>query len=317
MDPLGEATGREQLDNQRSLCIYPAAHGIRTMSFCSQYGIEGPWIRLLNIWPGYVLFVAKEHYSCIECRSKPKGQSSPCPLCTSRLDLMIELVAFVNKSHASSYPIRTTDTEYTAGVDGPLDDLGQQKDGKKCSGWDPGYDQKIDDSSLLIESVTIDNDLPDNAHMSQTQLGKRKLAIDQNRDEDGDGGARKRRHSGAKKQFFACPFFKRDREQHSSCRNRKFKKISQLEGHIIRRHAFGDYYCAICYEDFPDAASWTIHCRSPSCQPRATPPRVFADDFCTLCQDIVLLRHTPTQMWFAIWDNIFPGIDRPESPYIS
>jgi hypothetical protein len=30
-----------------------------------------------------------------------------------------------------------------------------------------------------------------------------------------------------------------------------------------------------------------------------------------------LLRHTPTQMWFAIWDNIFPGIDRPESPYIS
>ncbi|CAH0040329.1 unnamed protein product [Clonostachys rhizophaga] len=315
MHLLGKATGPEQLYEQRSLCIYPTAHGVSTMSFCSQYGIEGPWIRLLNIWPGYVLFDAKEHSCCVECRSKPHDRSSPCPLCTSRLDLMIELVAFINKSHAS-YPIRTIDTEYTTDVDGLIDDLGQQ-DRKECSGWNPGHGQEIDDSSLIKESVTVNNPRPENAHVSQNRLGKRKLAIDQNRDEDKDGGARKRRHSGAKKQYLACPFFKHDREQHSSCRNRKFKKISQLKGHIIRRHAFRDYYCPICYEEFPDPAIWTSHCRSAICQPRATPPRVFADDFRTLCRDIVLLRHTPTQMWFAIWDNIFPGVDRPESPYIS
>ncbi|CAH0057320.1 unnamed protein product [Clonostachys solani] len=313
MDHLEETTGRDQPDKQRSLC---AAHDVRFTDFCSQHEIEGPWICLLDICPGYVLFVAKEHYSCVECRFKPNGQSSPCLLCTIRLDLITELAAFVNNKSHASYPIHTIDTEYAAGVDGPLDDLGRQ-DRKKCSGWDPGHGQEIDDSSLIIESLAVDNARPNDAHVSQTQLGKRKLAINQNRDEDGDGGAIKRHHSDAKKLVYACPFFKHDREQHSSCRNRKFKKMFQLEGHITRRHAFGDYYCAICYEEFADTATWTSHCRSSICQPRATPPRIFADDFHTFFQDLVSLRQTPTQMWFAIWDHIFPGVDRPESPYFS
>ncbi|CAG9986491.1 unnamed protein product [Clonostachys byssicola] len=310
MYPLGEVIGRDQLDKQRSLCTHLTGHGAKSTNVCSQYEIQGPWIRLLNI------FVAKEHYySCIECRSKLNDQSSPCSLCTGRLNLMIKLVTFFNKSHAS-YPIPTIGPEYTTEVDGTFDCFGQQ-DVKKCSGWDPGHGQEIDDSSSTIESLNVNNVRSDNAHASQTQLGKRKLAINQNRDEDDEGGATKRRHSGAKKEFFACPFFKHDREQHSSCRNRKFKRISQLEGHIIRRHALGDYYCPSCYEEFPDADIWTTHCRSAICQAEATPPRVFADDFRTLCQGLVLLRHTPAQMWFAIWDHIFPGVDRPESPYIS
>ncbi|VUC32957.1 unnamed protein product [Clonostachys rosea] len=315
MDTLEGAVVRHQTDEQRSISIDLTPHTAGFKAFFDQYKIERPSVCLLNTLPGYVLSVAEEHYSCVVCRSKPDGQSSPCPLCTSKLNLMIEPAVFANKSHVS-YSIRTVDTEYIAGVDGPLDDLWWYG-GKKCSGWDPGHGQKIDDSSVIRESLTVDNARSDGAYLSQTRLTKRKLAVNRKRDEDGDGRSRKRHHSDAKKLLFACPFFKNDPDQHGSCRNRKFKKMSKLEAHILHRHTFGDYYCAICYEEFPDAATWTSHCRNPMCQPQEAPARIFADDFHSFFQGLISLRQTQTQMWFAIWDWIFPGVDRPESPFIS
>jgi hypothetical protein len=119
----------------------------------------------------------------------------------------------------------------------------------------------------------------------------------------------------------ACPFFQNDPTRYQRCRNRPLGSIRQLKRHLLRRHKM-PCYCPVCLHIFPDEASRDHHVRLESCQARSSDDFHLIDGITREQQlRLAFIEKTATtseqESWFRIFDVLFPGCERPATPYLT
>ncbi|CAG9984172.1 unnamed protein product [Clonostachys byssicola] len=188
-----------------------------------------------------------------------------------------------------------------------------------------GVDQADPPSSCGAPSTVDGRGMTHRPHQKRgrANIGGEKEAEEEEDGGDGEGGGPpKRRHlgSGQVTQFFACPYFKRDPERHWRCyRKYELKRVADVKGHLERVHTLGDYYCATCFAEFPDAESWMRHTQDDTCQPPQPPEHILTKQtFRRMNQAFVEARRSSdSDKWYLLYDLVFPGAtDRPASPYL-
>ncbi|KEF51929.1 uncharacterized protein A1O9_11919 [Exophiala aquamarina CBS 119918] len=152
-------------------------------------------------------------------------------------------------------------------------------------------------------------------------------------DEEGaaDGGPhpkRKRRSPEKSARLFACPFAKFDPERYSErniieknyrkCSSKYLRDIARLKQHLYRTHQRPEWYCGNCYQNFDSREQLNEHNRErPPCD-RST---ARYEEMMTDNQLKEIKRRSPEnsqhQMWYKIFQLLFPDAPRPISPYVS
>lgn len=116
--------------------------------------------------------------------------------------------------------------------------------------------------------------------------------------------------------LFACPFWKSHSNHWRDCFKYKLKRIRDVKQHLRRIHA-ACCYCVRCGQDFHRREDLDTHYGSiPSCDARQ-----FQRKWLSEVQKESLAKRsdprcTDEEQWFAIWDIVFPGELRPDSPYL-
>lgn len=127
---------------------------------------------------------------------------------------------------------------------------------------------------------------------------------------------------------FACHFYLHDRIGHSACLNVRLARLSDVRQHLLERTHNQVVHCAVCGTIFPGRATEArrrrdAHAQAATCQPSPSPlnyPGITEDEERRI-RDIA--RNTRTadydgvRRWFMIWDCLFPGEQRPESPFLT
>lgn len=160
----------------------------------------------------------------------------------------------------------------------------------------------------------------------RSQSGKRRAEDD----EDWDDGFRRPPRptkraavspEGPRTRALACPFWKLEPQAHGKCFPRKFSRISDVKLHLRRKHKQpAPDYCQRCWAAFEDGADKIAHLSDDTddrCRynPAGRPPGI--DNAMDVALGKKSKRDQSTEeRWFAIWDIVFPGQQRPSSPYI-
>ncbi|VUC35588.1 unnamed protein product [Clonostachys rosea] len=119
------------------------------------------------------------------------------------------------------------------------------------------------------------------------------------------------------KRYFACPFYKYDPVRHWRCyRKYEFKQPYDVTTHLERLHVISDYYCAKCFKEFDDQRRWLEH-DMDACLEIAGPERLWKEDVEDLLGIPTSRGTSDSEKWYSLWDRVFPGVDRPSSPYVS
>ncbi|CAG9992717.1 unnamed protein product [Clonostachys byssicola] len=123
---------------------------------------------------------------------------------------------------------------------------------------------------------------------------------------------------GPSRRSWACPFHKYDRERYHSCATVTLSRIPDVWQHIRRTHVLSlNAYCLLCFADFESSSQLAEHRSRGDCVQILGPEHLRQQDVAYLDP---FLR-APSGLtndeakWFRIWDNVFPGWVRPESPY--
>ncbi|KAK8067425.1 hypothetical protein PG996_006537 [Apiospora saccharicola] len=146
-------------------------------------------------------------------------------------------------------------------------------------------------------------------------------------DSDSDGespnGSKRAKHSpggnetkGEPSTTYACPFLKKHPHKHRDCAKYVFKRVRDVKQHLNRSHRTPDFYCARCYDVFPNSKERDEHTRDKQCQ--VQPNRRF--EGITEEQKGLLLQNkgrnkSNEEQWFLMWDILFPNTRRPGSVY--
>lgn len=127
---------------------------------------------------------------------------------------------------------------------------------------------------------------------------------------------------------FACPFYLHDRLRHSECLNIRLTRLSDVRQHLLERAHNQVVHCPVCGTTFAGRTADArrrrdAHVREETCEPSPSPlnfPGITEDEEQSIRQ---IARNTRTtqysevQRWFMIWDFLFPGEPRPDSPFLS
>ncbi|KAK1676826.1 hypothetical protein BDP55DRAFT_660860 [Colletotrichum godetiae] len=124
-----------------------------------------------------------------------------------------------------------------------------------------------------------------------------------------------------KGRLFACHFYAHDTVAHECCRHYKFDEVRDIKRHMTeegRGNHRQPIHCVICFSLFDTFAERSAHLRLRTCR-----AGVCNFDASGLNEDqIASIRglkksrgEDEKEFWFKIWDIIFPGEQRPLSPY--
>lgn len=124
-----------------------------------------------------------------------------------------------------------------------------------------------------------------------------------------------------KGRLFACHFYAHDTVAHECCRHYKFDEVKDIKRHLTeegRGNHRQPIHCVICFSLFTTFADCSAHIRAQTCH-----PSVCDFDVSGLDEDqIAAIRglkkprdKDQKEFWFQIWDIVFPGEQRPASPY--
>jgi hypothetical protein len=151
---------------------------------------------------------------------------------------------------------------------------------------------------------------------SETPNGKRRLSG------EGDSGSNimaagsKRAKTGPQKEkMLACPYWKKDSGKYACCFRWKFKEVKRMKEHLRRYHS--KIRCPRCQESFRDTDSRDLHIRAGGCelQPDVIDERLNESQIKKLGAR-GSSKQTQYDRWYVVWDILFPGIPRPDSPFI-
>ncbi|CAH0056383.1 unnamed protein product [Clonostachys solani] len=119
------------------------------------------------------------------------------------------------------------------------------------------------------------------------------------------------------RRYFACPFYKYDPVRHWRCyRKYEFKRPYDVTTHLERLHVISDYYCAKCFKEFDDERRWCEH-DTGACLEISGPERLWKEDVDDLLGIPTSRGTCDEDKWYCLWDRVFPGVNRPSSPYVS
>lgn len=116
----------------------------------------------------------------------------------------------------------------------------------------------------------------------------------------------------------ACPYLKLDPVKHRQCCVNKHSRIRDVKQHLHRRHT-PLRYCQRCFDtSFADEESLKSHVDTGTC-PSEDPTILDGISYEKRWQ---LSRKSKAglneqEQWFAIWELLFPGRCRPNSPYLN
>lgn len=116
---------------------------------------------------------------------------------------------------------------------------------------------------------------------------------------------------------FACPFHRSNPQKYHRCLKYTLNRIKDVKQHIYRQHSRPTLYCARCYEVFTTTEDRDAHSRRADCNTRS-PPQF---EGITEQQRNELKKSSPKkkpldEQWFELWEVVFPGRRRPQSPFI-
>lgn len=131
-------------------------------------------------------------------------------------------------------------------------------------------------------------------------------------------------HTGAKDigyddsetmRLFGCPFYKRDPVKYLFCMMRQtLTGTNYVKQHLVRYHR-PPIHCPTCGEVFQQKSARDAHIEKNTCARRE-----FKLEGMNLEQQEALRRTSRfaghEERWYQIWDILFPGEPRPESPYV-
>jgi len=146
-----------------------------------------------------------------------------------------------------------------------------------------------------------------------------------NRQEDGDDDisgdkptpsiGKRLKLDSTRKPSLACPFWKHDRERYSKCGGLVLNRIRDVKQHLNRRH-YREFYCPRCFLVFKDEQACSHHTSGVICQPSSGR----LDGISHHQRNALTKKSNPKLneegQWFAIWEILFPGHKRPDSPYL-
>lgn len=127
---------------------------------------------------------------------------------------------------------------------------------------------------------------------------------------------------------FACPYYLHDRIRHSDCLNIRLTRLSDVRQHLLERAHYQVVHCPDCGTTFHgrlgDARRQRdAHIQARTCLPLPAPPSypgITEDQEQTIREIARNTRtnsYTEAHRWFMIWDFLFPGEPRPESPFLN
>ena len=171
-------------------------------------------------------------------------------------------------------------------------------------------------------SVASTADYSTPSQSSKADLGRKRQRAEEDEEQDQADAALSRRArkklkpDTAQPRFLACPYWKRNPNKHRRCCKLTLKRIRDVKQHLHRRHT-PEFYCERCFVIFPNNQSHQDHIISVLCRRE---PHVQLDGI-SHSQHRELCRKsnpafTEENQWFAIWDILFPGSERPFSAYI-
>lgn len=116
--------------------------------------------------------------------------------------------------------------------------------------------------------------------------------------------------------FWACPFSKWKPLTYRKCCQYIPKDVSRVKQHLRRYHERPSY-CPVCWEVFKEEGEYECHIQRRGCSPQ---PRKDIERI-TPAQHKQLERRSEKQLskseqWYAIYEILFSGQPRPNSPYI-
>ncbi|KAK1636473.1 hypothetical protein BDP81DRAFT_471540 [Colletotrichum phormii] len=127
------------------------------------------------------------------------------------------------------------------------------------------------------------------------------------------GSAADKNHDGLS---LACPFYKVDKRNHNRCALLQLNRIRDVKQHLCRKHS-QPHYCSRCGREFETQEEERRHTRQQDCTKRANqPPEGITHDQQRDLKERVDRKLAVEQQWFAVWDIVFPGKQRPRSPYV-
>ena len=115
---------------------------------------------------------------------------------------------------------------------------------------------------------------------------------------------------------FACPFYRHSPLSHPECGTLRIRHIKDVKEHLKMRHA-QPLYCTICgRHDFGDQKALDNHVLARVCKGLGG----FTSEGLDVNQLSQLSRRShrhlnATEQWMEIWDVVFPGTSRPQSPF--
>lgn len=127
--------------------------------------------------------------------------------------------------------------------------------------------------------------------------------------------------------LYCCAFYKVDPVKYRKCGHLEIKSVAYFLQHIIRQHLLDDkhYHCDNCRFGWPkdgrnSDTQWEEHTRVRTCQ------RVTLEELGKLLPEEHRrlkrkLKEKPagseSERWYKVWEQLFPGYKRPDSPYLS
>ena len=152
-------------------------------------------------------------------------------------------------------------------------------------------------------------------------------------DDEGDGRRwrapqRKNPDGESNVRLFACPFAKMDPSKYSrenlgepnywNCGNCCLRGISRLKQHLYRVHSRPTYYCGSCFQSFKIREDLDQHTRQrPACELSSPKYGDRMTDYQFQAIKRRVIRGDPCELWFSIFQILFPSAPKPPSPYVS
>ncbi|KAI8632742.1 hypothetical protein F5Y19DRAFT_418791 [Xylariaceae sp. FL1651] len=123
--------------------------------------------------------------------------------------------------------------------------------------------------------------------------------------------------TGSEDLDWACPYSKFKPIKYEECYQYQLKDINRVKQHLTRKHKL-PLYCPICYEEFLNEPIRDQHITRLRCQRQAGRSQI--EGLTSEQQDWLRQRTGTTRSkeehWYDIFHYLFPGVDKPCSPYV-
>lgn len=127
---------------------------------------------------------------------------------------------------------------------------------------------------------------------------------------------------------FACPFYLHDRIRHSDCLNISLRRLSDVRQHLLERAHNQVVHCPVCGITFAGRTAEArqrrdAHVQAATCVPSSSPfnyPGITEDEeqrIREIARNTRTTHYNEVQRWYMIWDFLFPGAPRPDSPFLT